>query len=341
MGRKSSKIKPKPVLFIACEGTSTEFQYFESWGQTDDALEIFERVVVYPDENEDNPKTNPYQLYQIAKKAIEERSADYAWIVFDKDNHPKLPETFAEAATSRVNIAFSSRSFEEWVLMHYEKNNATFNATECKDAKHKPINCGSHLVPNCAPINCLTGHIRRNNYIADYSKKSNFDLFSVIKQNTEIALVNSAWLRHNSGASINMPQPTLHTLNPYTDVDQLIYQMLPIKLNIEWGTSNSNTQIENWIVNARLENGDIVVKISHTRPNAEILNNAFTSSFLTTDDVLNETPCNIISNQYLNDNNGSDNQILRANDVIEYRLQNTNQPYFLFKNDNNRIFITL
>lgn len=340
--RKRNKVQKKTVLFIACEGTSTEFNYFTSWGETEEALEKFERVEVYPDENENNPQTNPYQLFQLAKNALESGSADYAWAVFDKDNHPRLPQTFLEATASGVNIAFSSRSFEEWVLMHFEKNNTTFNATECKDARSKSINCGSHLVPNCTPIDCLTGRIRRNNYIPGYSKKSDFDLFNAIHQSTEVALVNSSWLRFNYGVSLNnVQQPTLHVLNPYTDVDQLIYQFLPAKFNIEWGNSNSNIILDNWTVNARIDNGDIIVNLSHTQPNPEILNALFITSFLTTDNLLNYTPCIVINNQYLDNSNGSDIQIFRANDILQYRFQNNNQPYFLFKYNDSRIFIIL
>lgn len=339
--RKRNRVSKKPVLFIACEGTSTEFNYFTSWGETEEALDKFERVEVYPDENENNPQTNPYQLFEIAKKALDSGSANYAWAVFDKDNHPRLPETFNDASAAGINIAFSSRSFEEWVLMHFEKNSTFFNATECKNATGRPINCGSHSVPNCTPINCLTGHIRRSNHISGYSKKSDFDLFTAIHHNTDVALANSAWLRFKAGASVNITQPLLHNLNPYTDVDQLIYQFLPEILNIEWGNSNTNIQLNNWTINARFENGEIVVMVTHSQPNPELLNTQFLNSLVTTDDFLNETSCTVIRSKYIDNGNGSNKQILRANDTIEYTLLYNNQPYFLFKNNDTRIFIIL
>ena len=67
MSRKRNNIKLKPVLFIACEGTSTEYDYFESWAITDQALECFESINVYPGKVDINLKTNPYQLFEIAK----------------------------------------------------------------------------------------------------------------------------------------------------------------------------------------------------------------------------------------------------------------------------------
>jgi RloB-like protein len=344
MARIKKRVIIKPVLFIACEGTSSEYQYFESWAQTDEALNFFGRVDVYPDENENRPKTTPYQLYEKAIKVIEDGSADFAWIVFDKDNHPRIPETFNYASAKGVKIAFSSRSFEEWVLMHFQKINTTFNATECKDASGKPTNCGSLVVPNCAPVNCLTGHIRRQNFIPDYSKKKTFDLFAAINHRTEIAVVNAAWLRFNVNASINIAQPALDPLNPYTDVDQLIFKLHDRSDKIEWGSSGSDIILNNWIINASIINGRIVVRLSHTKPQSVALNALFPlPTFFTTDDDLNDTPCTFISSTFVVNHNGSLNNLLCRDDIIEYTLQSNNQPYFLFKDNSSlvRIYVIL
>jgi hypothetical protein len=344
MARIKKKVIIKPVLFIACEGTSSEYQYFDSWAQTDEALNFFERVDVYPDENEDKPKTTPYQLYEKAKKVIEDGSANFAWILFDKDNHPWLPETFNDAAAVGVKIAFSSRSFEQWVLMHFQKINTTFNATECKDAAGKPINCGSPVVPNCTPINCLTGHIRRQNFIPDYSKKKTFDLFTAINQRTEIAVVNAAWLRFQVNASLNTAQPALQTLNPYTDVDQLIFKLHDRLDKIEWGHNGTDISLNNWTINARIIHGNIVVRLSHTKPQSVAINALFPlPAFFTTDDNLNDTPCTFISSAFVVNHHGSLHNLLCRDDIIEYTLQSNNQPYFLFKDNGSaiRIYVIL
>ena len=344
MARKNLKIKPKPVLFIACEGTSTEHDYFSSWAKTDKALEYYEAINVYPGKSETNPQTNPYQLFEKAKEALEDGSANFAWAVFDKDHHPRLQETFNEAAAAGVKIAFSSRSFEEWVLMHFQKISTTFNKTECKDAAGKPTNCGSTLVPNCAPINCLTGHIRRHNFIPDYSKKKTFDLFAAINNLTEIAIVNAAWLRFQANASLNTAQPALQTLNPYTDVDQLIFKLHERSDKIEWGISNTDISLNNWTINASLANGNIVVRLSHTKPQSVALNALFPlPNFFTTDNDLNDTVCTFISRVFVVNHHGSLNNLLCSGDIIEYTLQSNNQPYFLFKENGSavRIYVIL
>ncbi len=53
MARKRKVTTKKPVLFIACEGTRTEYDYFTSWAQRDDVLSYFENVEVYPDADEE------------------------------------------------------------------------------------------------------------------------------------------------------------------------------------------------------------------------------------------------------------------------------------------------
>lgn len=341
MGRARNKVSIKPVLFIACEGTSTEYEYFSSWAQTKNVLDHFERVNVYPDENDKDPKTTPYQLYEKAKRELKDGSADFAWVVFDKDNHPGLNQTFIDAARAEVKIAFSARSFEQWVILHFEKNLTAFAATECKDSQGKPANCGSLV--HCTPHNCLTGHIRRQNFIPAYSKKKSFDLYTSIFNNTEKALVNAAWLRSKINASINKAPQMPQNLNPYSDVDQLILKLNNRSDKIEWGNTGTDISLNNWTINVIIVNMTLVVRVSHTQQQAVILNLFHLSSFFTTDDNLNDNICNLISCNYVVNNNRSTNQILRQNDIIEYVLQLNNQPYFLFKNNetSTRIYIDL
>lgn len=344
MARSKKSLKIKPVLFIACEGTSSEYQYFESWSETDEARDVFEKINVYPDQKESSPKTTPFELFEIAKKVLDDKSADYIWIVFDKDNHPKLPLTFEKAKESGVRIAFSSRSFEDWVLMHFEKNLTTFNASECKDNNDKPINCGSVLVPNCNPINCLSGYIRGQNFIPTYSKKKDFDLFNTIRNRTEIAIVNAAWLRFNKNSSLNKEQTNIWSINPYTDVDQLIFQLHKRSDKLEWGNSRNITSLNNWNIRAYRQGINIILEISHTLPQPCVLNNIFEqNSFFTTDDMLENSECSVVSKILIQSANGSSLPVLRQRDIVEYTLLADLKPYFLFIHNQTmtKIFIEL
>jgi hypothetical protein len=343
MARQSKKIKLNPVLLIACEGTSTEYEYFTSWGQTEQALNSFSRVVIYPGENDENPKTTPYQLYEYAKAALKDQSADIAWVIFDKDMHPRLQETFQEAYKYGVKVAFSARSFEEWILLHFEKKLTAFQATECKK-NNKPINCGSTDVPDCDPVHCLSGHIRRANHIAGYSKKRTFDLYSHIVDKTEKAFVNAAWLRFRGGCSLLTGPHKIHNFNPYCDIDQLVLLLKGRHDVIEWGSAGKVIAVHNFSIDVVRTDNTIRLSLSHTKAEPLVVNSLFDStSFFTTDDTLNNRTCVITTKNYLIQNAGSSGHILYPGDTIEYVFQRTNDPYFLFRfpAENIRIYVEL
>lgn len=273
MARKRKVTTKKPVLFIACEGTRTEYDYFTSWAQRDDVLSNFENVEVYPDvDEEENPQTNPNKLVEIAGERLLNGSCTYAWVVSDRDGHANLNEMFNDAKAKGVRIAFSARSFEEWVLMHFEKNDYTFSVTACKMGK-KPINCGTTAVPNCKSEPCLSGHIRRSGYIPDYHKSC--DVYGKTVQFLEIAKINAAWLRWRVNASLNKLQPPLYTLNPYTDVDQLILFLQQKKEIIEWGAATLPVSISNWVLYVFRKGADIRVELSHQYPERKLVNEFF------------------------------------------------------------------
>lgn len=154
---------------------------------------------------------------------------DASWAVFDNDGHPAQKEAFALASEKDkpVNIAFSSRSFEQWILLHFEKSSFPFNATACKiRKKDKPIelDCMT-LIPkegSCYGDKCLMGYIRKN-HIPHYSKTT----LSVLKElsnedNLTIALTNTAWLRAKQSNILRGHKNKPYLLNPYVTVDVLV-----------------------------------------------------------------------------------------------------------------------
>lgn len=61
---------------------------------------------------------SPFSLYSEAKKKIKEVRREYSyysvWIVFDKDAHKRIEETFEakNQTSSEINISFSNICFE-------------------------------------------------------------------------------------------------------------------------------------------------------------------------------------------------------------------------------------
>lgn len=142
------------VIRIVCEGNKTEPLFFTSlcdlYCKDKGAMDV--RTIPQPyipeDEKPENSargnykgkkrkiKTgnNPVEDVVIAgvpplkwvlyARQILSEGVDESWAVYDKDKHPKHEEAYLEANKvidgKKVNIAFSSRSFEYYLLLHFE-----------------------------------------------------------------------------------------------------------------------------------------------------------------------------------------------------------------------------
>ena len=86
--------------------------------------------------------------YVAQTQLIEKKTHLYEelWAVFDKNGHSHHKEAYERAVQETngkiVNIGFSSRSFELWILLHFERTDKVFETTECK-VKKKKIGCNS------------------------------------------------------------------------------------------------------------------------------------------------------------------------------------------------------
>lgn len=154
------------VIRIVCEGDKTEPLFFTSlcdhYSKNNEGMDV--RTIPQPnipqDEEPDNsPRGNykgkkrktknnaneqpeeliitgapPLKWVQYARQILSE-GVDESWAVYDKDNHPKHEEALAEANQiingKKVNVALSSRSFEYYLLLHFEYIYYCFNETEC------------------------------------------------------------------------------------------------------------------------------------------------------------------------------------------------------------------
>jgi RloB-like protein len=237
--------KTKTVLYIACEGTKTEYHYFEALKESmdNDALE----VRIYPDESDkldlqsahfvakkhkkgmksvEKPlqglKTDPRSLCDhVIEKCKREEGIDEAWIVMDKDGHSNLPLVFEKAQKAGIQIAFSSISFEHWLLLHFEQNKTAFAKSDCKDKEGRYLKCGQDLHENdCKGVRCVASHIRMKKYISDYDKKTT-TLFHQTQSLLSVAFENAASVRNLYPQGI-----AIYDKNPYTDVDVLVKRLL-------------------------------------------------------------------------------------------------------------------
>jgi len=266
------KKSPYTILLI-CEGENTEPNFFKSIrdGIIDKEFDIGNvKLTIYPEpkiEEEPLSKANvkhkperkkrklkktdseieikitgaaPLSWVLAGKKELKEGTYDEVWVVFDRDNHPKRKEAFAEAGKEingkKIKIAFSSRSFEYYLLLHFERKYYKFKKTDCyfkeknKGKKDKKVRvwCGTNKHPelDCFGKVCINGYSHFNNYWSNQENentKSNFSTFSLIKNTLEKGFINSAWLRNKSDLIEN--NILKHDRNPYITIDLLVKRL--------------------------------------------------------------------------------------------------------------------
>lgn len=174
--------------------------------------------------------------YVAQAQLIEEEQQMYEelWAVFDKDGHSHHKEAYERAEkkvnNKKVQIGFSSRSFEHWFLLHFEKNRTGFSVSECKDEQGDSLKCNSEQ--GCKGEICLAGYIRINTPIVDYQKSSNKEdleyMMDILLQPKRIneAFENALWLRDKIKKDPLLKNKKCYELNPYTDVDILVRKLI-------------------------------------------------------------------------------------------------------------------
>lgn len=201
----------KESIYILTEG-QTEEAYFsriaEILGGEDEwkfSVKVEVREIV------DGSKQTPIQMIKEAKAIKKEY--DEVWIVFDKDRDRDEQNEKALNFANRSNIhtAFSSISFETWVLLHFERSTYAFLRSDCESRGD---------ICSCNGATCISTYIKQNHYPAFIKGKSK--LYDDICDRINNAMEFSAWVKFNS------PIGAIHLLNPYTDLDILVSKLLDL-----------------------------------------------------------------------------------------------------------------
>lgn len=258
--KKNNNIKQS--LYILTEGY-TEQAYFSRISEIlGDDDEWRYAVTVHVREIADGSKTDPVNMVREAKKS--QKDYDYTWVVFDKDRERDLQNLQAlELATkSKINVAFSSISFEEWVLLHFEKNISPFERSDCASRGQQ---C------TCLGTKCASTYIKLN-YYPSY-KKGKAKLYDELSQKRDTALEFAAWLRYRQA-----PFSNYHMLNPYTDVDTLVTKLFGLPTIRYSGICEyfSLDQITFFVTNYSVENllVSVSIKVTNNSPKSFIFNEA-------------------------------------------------------------------
>ncbi|WP_062350921.1 RloB family protein [Herbidospora yilanensis] len=105
------------ILYVACEGESTEPDYLqylnEQFGDGDGHdRQPFRIQPVY--------RRNGLTPGEVVAAACDAAGEDEAWALFDRDQWGDIPQAIKAAAASRIEIVFSHPSFDLWLLLHFQ-----------------------------------------------------------------------------------------------------------------------------------------------------------------------------------------------------------------------------
>lgn len=254
------RFSPKSI-FIACEGKNTEPLYFEKIKEIKECDDFYPfSLKVYPDRNEDKPKSDAIGLINEAIERINE--FDELWVVFDKDGYSKHKEAFELAKANGINVCFSSISFETWVLLHFELNRNSFEKS-ANIIKDKFIN--------------------NEKYFENYSKSGDLSIFPYLEDKTINALINSSILKNFN--KVHRNQIDIFDLNPYSDVDVLVKKILEIDIYFESCYLSQEIVYNNISIKFINDNNNIVFNLKNSN-NALVLNEF--NFFIENDDVSNQ-----------------------------------------------------
>jgi hypothetical protein len=125
-------------MLLVCEGRITEKEYFESLRhETRNPL-----LVVQVVGDGESPKTVVEHAVRLQKDAARQAWAakdenllyNEVWCVFDRDEHPRIPEALQQAGDNGIQVAFSNPCFELWLLLHFQEQRKALSRAEA--AKH-------------------------------------------------------------------------------------------------------------------------------------------------------------------------------------------------------------
>jgi hypothetical protein len=120
--RKKATITPNIKIIAFCEGKNTEPHYLETFKKMhgNGLVEIFPiKAAGVPFTLVKSACIEKKALEKIAKKSQDPLDKKFqVWAMFDRDEHPKITESFKMAKDNNVYVAYSNPCFEIWPMLH-------------------------------------------------------------------------------------------------------------------------------------------------------------------------------------------------------------------------------
>ena len=258
--RQSEHLQPDYSICIICEGEKTEPYFFSdliAWMERQ-RWPLDYQYRVYPVPTKRSNADSDTQGRRSARRQLENmpsstdevimrgpmpecwvdsgiaqlKNFSEVWVVFDKDDHPHHQQAFEKvrrerAINNHLNLAFTSRCFEMYLLQHFECCIQAFQKSECDgkiSGKTRYFNCClPSAVPGkaCGGDKCINGYARSHGY---WQNSKNGQTFSFVR-NLWYGIFNSHRVKWHSLATL--PANTeVYERNPYLDSYRLTLRLL-------------------------------------------------------------------------------------------------------------------
>ena len=192
--RNTGKRSIRPVMRIFTEGERTEINYVRGYISSylkSKGYTAHDIIIEQPNDS------SPLGLLNAARQT--RLPMDEMWIVFDCDQHQHKPETFKGAAEEGIGVAYSSISFETWILLHFTYSTRSYRS--CDEL-----------------MKVLDRH-----YSNGYDKAMNnlFEETAGADHSRLLTAIANAKRLNREMLNVNVGKAT-YELNPYTNVHELL-----------------------------------------------------------------------------------------------------------------------
>lgn len=201
--RPERRKRVKGKLFIICNGTKTEVNYFKSL-----SLSLGKQSKYLVDAKAVNASPSD-MIHKVAERKIKlkgfDKELDNIYCVFDVDefidnNKERFVQTIHEAKENNINLIWSNPCFELWILNHFNFSGSEMNAAECTEALKKKY---------------------KNELSKDYSKTTP-NLYNDLQSKIQNAVANSSKYQFNQSSLEKI------SINPSTNVHILVNKILEL-----------------------------------------------------------------------------------------------------------------
>lgn len=374
-------------IVIICEGTETEWPYFEYIKNKVENNFAAIKVVPSPEdkdtlqelcksenrklkrlahqtkkppkkyplyvtlvENENDVDTNYNKYRRSPAKYVREaylwlkEGYSEAWAVYDLDDTDDPDHSVHQCAdellienSPYIHKAFSAYSFEEWILLNFERCATAFRHSAFKESKAniKENDCNGRLCQHKSrcKTECIGDYLTRKGHVdyirstypntqtikdKGYSKKDGESYAQAICKDETLrrrAYINAAWSRSlNNGV--------FYDCNPYSDVDRLIMRLLNDEKDIRWIKTNEEFTLGVNKFTIKQKNGTLY--ISHQGTEICVLNNLY---WCDDNYEFKSSAISGINISFTADNN-EDKQLVQSDSYTILCIKNGNQEFY-------------